>query len=877
MLEEDAGGTSTLTLPATFGDFTLRDHVADDLCGSVFRAEFHNRTVAVLILRDGAELEPAVLERFLRLNSARIRHPNLQTVEAYGRHEGSDYLAAQFLRGDALAAVLADLRAGRCQRPSFSPVAVGADGDVHPAYICHAVETIAHLAEGLGRAHAEGLVHGRLSPRCLFFSPTGRLVASGFGVRPGCRLDEDRDGLAYRAPEEVASGDFLCDARGDVYALGAVLYELVTSRPPFAAESSAALQRSILAGQLRPPRELKEAVPVHLEDMLLTAMAMAPEARYSSAAGFADDLRRYLRGEAPRARRIQAAHDALGEVRRPRLPRAPRRWLRIGVAVALALLLAAAADAGRRLQAHRTKREVQTAALDLETQGEVIRALSEAERLVAMDPSDPGAEALRRSLAQSAAARHLVGAASAIEAGDLSAAARDLAAAGRFAPSSKELSELRVRVETESRRDPLARDAEDPRPAVRLEALRDLRSELRRGGRRFSDLSSFAGALHDPDAAVRELAFAVFALSPSSAPLLEALPLEGGGGRVSIDAASFLAALRALATIGDTRSSELLCLWTLDDMERLDHAEAPEEVELPPAVVVLVEEASPRLFTAAWVRAAPALDPAGFLETLPRLIGREDLASPLIAALGELRNREAAEALAQLARRRFLSHGSEAIEALVRAGGRRLLLELARDRRLPVEYRRRVIEALGGSFAADLRPELADLVATEPESILRQAAFSALERFDGRDGWSPRRVILAAIDDPPLRERALGWLDRLEPTLCAEVALELVAHRRPQVRERAGRILAADRGLERVPSLVLHALSTDPGTRRASLEALRKREDLAEIAARLREAAGELWSRAAAVVQSVAGRLRRGASAETWAEHCEELRRVLGR
>src|SRR5207247_3599398 len=133
--------------------------------------------------------EPSITHRrgarSCRSSSRRIRHPYLWRLESSGETRvGSVYYSMPMYGGDSLDLILADLERGFTRKPSLSPLSVGSGGEVHPQFHMHALELVFGAAEGLGRAHREGIAHRRLSPKNILLTPAGHLVITDFGGHP---------------------------------------------------------------------------------------------------------------------------------------------------------------------------------------------------------------------------------------------------------------------------------------------------------------------------------------------------------------------------------------------------------------------------------------------------------------------------------------------------------------------------------------------------------------------------------------------------------------------------------------------------------------------------------------------------------------------
>jgi serine/threonine-protein kinase len=259
--------------------------------GVVFRA-WHlrlNRPVALKMLLAGAYARPEERSRFLREAEAvaALRHPNIVPVYDAGDVDGRPYFTMELVEGGSLAGKLA--------------------GTPQPAR--EAAALLATLAEAVEAAHRSGIVHRDLKPGNILLTPDGVPKITDFGL---ARRLEDGNGLTLSGvPVGTPSYMSPCQARGDksamgpatdVYALGAILYECLTGRPPFRAETPTATLQQVLADDPVPPARLNPRVPRDLETICLKCLDKEPLRRYASAQALADDLRRFERGEPITAR-----------------------------------------------------------------------------------------------------------------------------------------------------------------------------------------------------------------------------------------------------------------------------------------------------------------------------------------------------------------------------------------------------------------------------------------------------------------------------------------------------------------------------------------------------------------------------------------------
>jgi tetratricopeptide (TPR) repeat protein len=320
--------------------------------GVVYRARHVRlgRVVALKMVRAGALAGEAELARFRAEAEAvaRLQHPNIVQVYEVGEDQGLPYFSLEFCPGGSLAA-----------RLNGTPVPAAAAAQV--------AET---LARAMHVAHEAGVVHRDLKPANVLLVPSDRpeAVALGgaaaerfepkvtdFGLAK--RLDVEGASLtqsgavvgtpSYMAPEQAAGKNREIGPAVDGYALGAILYECLTGRPPFRAATPVETLLQVLGEEPVPPGRLNAGVPPDLETICLKCLAKEPARRYGSALDLAEDLRRFRQGEPIRARPVG------------RLERAGR-WARRNpvaagslAAVVLALTAGTAVSTGFAVQAAR--------------------------------------------------------------------------------------------------------------------------------------------------------------------------------------------------------------------------------------------------------------------------------------------------------------------------------------------------------------------------------------------------------------------------------------------------------------------------------------------------------------------------------------------
>jgi phosphate/phosphite/phosphonate ABC transporter binding protein len=264
------------------GKYRLGRLIGEGGMGAVYEAEHEGlkARVAVKLLSEHGSLDAKSVARFRREARAMgaIRHENVVSVMDTGTDEdGIPFLVMELLEGESLAAML---RRERSLSPGLS------------CWIA------SQIMAGLGAAHAQGVVHRDLKPGNIFIARqsdgTHKVKILDFGIS---KLGNDTHTLNvtaegalvgtpnFMAPEQI-TGEAPLDARVDIYAVGVLLYRMVTGRLPYVGKTPDELYRKVLAGHVAPPRRRNPDIPPELEAVILKGMALDRNARYQDSASF---------------------------------------------------------------------------------------------------------------------------------------------------------------------------------------------------------------------------------------------------------------------------------------------------------------------------------------------------------------------------------------------------------------------------------------------------------------------------------------------------------------------------------------------------------------------------------------------------------------
>ncbi|MBI3464048.1 MAG: serine/threonine protein kinase, partial [Planctomycetes bacterium] len=252
------------------------------------------------MIRSGWHFEPQLRARFQSeiATVASLGHPNIVQVYEVGEQNGYDFFSMEFMSGGRL-----DEKVGTIPQPARE-----------------AAQLVAQLADAVQFAHEHRVIHRDLKPSNILLSEDGAPKIADFGLAKRLEVETGTTTAGgaigtpcYMAPEQAAGQ---VGPAGDIYSLGAILYELLTGRPPHHGVTPMHTLQQVTTLEPVPPSRLQPQVPRDLETICLKCLQKQPHQRYADARGLADDLRRFLAGEPIAARPIRFWERALKWARR---------------------------------------------------------------------------------------------------------------------------------------------------------------------------------------------------------------------------------------------------------------------------------------------------------------------------------------------------------------------------------------------------------------------------------------------------------------------------------------------------------------------------------------------------------------------------------
>ncbi len=271
-----------------FGPYELLEEIGRGGMGVIYKARQPglDRIVALKMLLAGEFADAHARERLLREAriASRLTHPGIVTIHEVGEHQGRPYFAMEYVPGRNLSQ--------QC-RDGLLPLST-------------AVRYVEQVARSVHYAHQHGVIHRDLKPANVLISPEDEPKLTDFGLTKSLVDPTQTLGSAgspnFMAPEQADSSLGTTGTPTDIFGLGAILYFLLTGRPPAIGETLGETVRNVVAGEPLPPRQLRPAVPIDLETVTLKCLEKEPARRYATALDVADELACWQRHEPIAAR-----------------------------------------------------------------------------------------------------------------------------------------------------------------------------------------------------------------------------------------------------------------------------------------------------------------------------------------------------------------------------------------------------------------------------------------------------------------------------------------------------------------------------------------------------------------------------------------------
>jgi len=368
-LEDRKSKIENLTL-RYFGDYELLEEIARGGMGVVYRARHLKleRIVALKMILAGQFASKQIIQRFRGevTAAALLQHPNIVAIHDVGIHDGQHYFSMDYVEGQNLSQLVGN----------------------RPLPSAKAARYVKLIAEAIHYAHQQGILHRDLKPSNVLVDASDQPRVTDFGLAK--RLDGDASMTVtgqmlgspnFIPPEQASSQRGKVGRHSDVYGLGAILYHLLTARPPFQAESFESVINQVLNTEPVSPRLLNSSVPPDLETICVKCLQKETPRRYQNAQELADELDRFLNGESIQARPVSLVE---------RLWRLCRRKPAIASLGAATILLLLAVAIGSPIAAFRIHRERQRTEGERQRAEENLYAADMHEAETALDDGDLG-------------------------------------------------------------------------------------------------------------------------------------------------------------------------------------------------------------------------------------------------------------------------------------------------------------------------------------------------------------------------------------------------------------------------------------------------------------------------------------------------------
>lgn len=278
-------------LPFSIGDYELLEVIGRGGMGVVYRARqlSLNRVVAVKMIHENRPSSEENRKRFFAEAeaTARLTHPGIVSVYEVSEFDGHPFFSMQFVSGETLS-----------ERLKQGPVPQRS-----------AAQIMAEVCRAIDYAHQQGVLHRDIKPSNIMLDSLNQVRVTDFGLAKFANSSDNltRSGAvlgtpSYMSPEQASGRASQLGPRSDIYSLGAVLYHLLTGRPPFIAESPLQLALQVLEHDPPPPRMLEPSIDRDLEMIVQHCIQKPPDLRYANAGEMANDLESFLRDEPVKAR-----------------------------------------------------------------------------------------------------------------------------------------------------------------------------------------------------------------------------------------------------------------------------------------------------------------------------------------------------------------------------------------------------------------------------------------------------------------------------------------------------------------------------------------------------------------------------------------------